>query len=307
MMRLLLRMAVHCTLLLAAASTHANEAFNFGFVAQPFRHGASDESSLRAILSDAADDNLAFVVVAGIKSAEEPCSDALYERRRQLIDSAQHGVVLTPAASDWSDCRYRDGRSAGVERLNRLRELFYSDEFSFGATRIPLIRQSDSAKFRDFAEHMRWEVGGIMFATLNIPANNNRYLSAAGRNSEFEDRLIASRYWLQRIATYAKRDQLRGIVIFIDGDPFEAPRASGARDGFAEIRKSIQAVAARFPGRVLLIHNGSGPQSNEATIRWKDRLGDLSVGSGWVRVRVSPDLPTLFSVQRPAAAHRRDR
>ena len=294
-------------LALVAANAGAGERFTFAYVAHPFGDALTDETGLRQALEETGHENLAFVVVGGIKSAIEPCSDELYAQRHTLLSQAKHGLVVSLAESDWSGCRYRDGRTASLERLNRLRELFFADDMSFGASRIPLTRQSVNPKFRDYAENARWEIGGIMFATINLPANNNRYLSAAGRNGEFEDRQIANRAWLQRIAVYAKRKQYAGIVIFSDGNPLDLPdEASTQRDGFRETRRQIVNIAASFPGKVLLVHNQpprAGKQRVPA-IRWKGNLGELAVTSDWVGVDISPSQPALFSVGAAKAAER---
>ncbi len=289
-------------LTLPQAAFAADSGFAFGFIAHPFGDALADESDLRQALTEMDRENLAFVVVGGLKSAIEPCSDEIYEQRRNLLSRAKNGVVVSLAGSDWSDCSYRNGKSAALERLNRLRELFFADDMSFGASKIPLIRQSTNAKFRAYAENTRWEIGGIMFATLNLPADNNRYLTAAGRNSEFEDRLVANRDWLQRITMYAKRKKHHGIVIFCDGSPLTPPNQRNPRDGFREVRQQLTTLAAKFPGKILLIHNRP-PHAGKpalATIRWKGNLGDLPVESGWINLQVSPQRGDLFSVSAGA-------
>lgn len=295
----LLRTALLTCLACAGAHALAAEKFSFGFIAPAFEDILAGESAMASMLAATDRANLAFLVAGGIKSAREPCNDVLYEQRHALLNGSQHGVVLVVSADDWSNCRYRDGRSAALERLHRLRELFFADELSLGASRIPLIRQSATARFRDYAENTRWSMGDIMFATLNLPADNNRYLIAAGRNGEFEDRLIANRDWLQRIFKYAQREKSAGIVLFSDGDVLHPPPEDRVvRDGFLEMRKLISSLAAKYQGTVLLIHNGPGQPGETAQpeIRWQGRLGDLEVAAGWAHIHVRPDGPALFEV-----------
>jgi hypothetical protein len=277
--------------------------FSFGVIAHPFTT-APDESVLREAISATDADNLAFVVANGIKSATESCTDTLYEQRKELLDSAKNGLILSLAASDWSDCKNARGRSTAVERLNRLRELFFVDEFSSGSSRIPVVRQSTTAKFRSYVENARWEIGDIMFATVNLPANNNHYRSEAGRNSEFEDRLIANRDWLRRIFAFAARKKLAGVVLFCDGNPLVKPSSStifslsAKRDGFAETRQHIDALAAKFPGKVLIVHGGEDNQTaGSNAINWRANLGELDVVSGWTKLTVDPASPMLFTVK----------
>lgn len=277
----------------------ATGAFSFGVIAHPFK-GTQDESVLRESIAETDADNLAFVVSNGIKARSESCNDDVYNARKALLNSAKNGLIVSLAASDWTDCKGENGKSAAIGRLNRLRELFFTDELSLGATRIPLVRQSATAKFRSYGENARWEFGEAMFATVNLPENNNHYLSAAGRNSEFEDRLIANRYWLHRVFTYAKLKKLGGIVLFCDGNPLSKPSRPGTRrDGFADVRQQITALAARFPGKVLVIHdrNEAGPKSSSGIV-WRNNLGVLEAGSSWIKVRVDPSIPTLFALAR---------
>lgn len=285
-------------LVLAMPGWAAQEEFQFGVIVPSFADPLDDDSRLREALAETGEENLAFVVVNGIKSPAEPCSDRLYEQRKALFENAKHGVIVSVAASDWSDCRYSNGRTAALERLNRVRELFFANEFSLGASKVPVVRQSANVKFRDYSKNTRWEMGGIMFATLHLPSNNNRYLTAAGRNGEFEDRLIANRDWLQRIGTHTARNKSLGIVIFCDGSPLSEPNAARAkRDGFAEVRQQLNSLAAKFTGKILIVHNRVAPAgTTQHPINWRGNLGDLTLSSRWLRVTVNPAQTALFGV-----------
>ncbi len=293
----------------AAAAQPAD--MSFGVIGHTFRK-AADEALLRQAISESDADNLGFVVVNGIKSASEPCSDALYEKRLTMLSRAKNGVVLSLAGSDWSDCKRDNGRSAAMERLTRMRDVYFQDEMSFGETRLILTRQSTSTKFRSYAENARWDMGNVVFATVNLPAPNNHYLTDAGRNGEFEDRLIANRYWLERTFTYATREKRAGVVLFSDGNPgLHSGRTSargpdGGRDGFVEIRRQIVALAAAFPGKVLVVHGGTAARSSAApAIVWRGNLGDIEVANGWARLNVSQFSPTLFSTADVPATNSR--
>jgi hypothetical protein len=306
--------AAACLLLAPRAANGAPAApagpkpFSFAVVANSFRNGADGVALTRAI-EETDDDNLAFVVVNGIKSPDEPCSDELYGQRREMLNGAKNGLVLSLAGSDWIRCRHANGRSAAIDRLNRLREMFYTGEMSLGGSRIPLQRQSLTPKFRAYGENARWEFERIMFATINLPAENNHFLPDAGRNSEFEDRLIANNDWLQRLFQQAGRKKFAGIVLFCDGDPLAvAPRAGPRRDGFTEIRQKLLELTSRFPGKVLVIHSGAQAQSTSPpAIAWRKNLGTYPVHSGWSGFTVDPAASMPFSVRgvAPAAGNQR--
>lgn len=271
-----------------------NGQFSFAVISHAVRTNA-EESGLRNAIeaSDAA--NLAFVVVNGIKAKTEPCTDELYQQRKAILNDAKNGLVVSLAASDWTDCKTPNGKSAAIGKLAYLRELLFFDEFSLGGTRIPVVRQATDPKFASFVENARWEIGATMFATLALPANNNNYVPEAGRNSEFEDRMIANRDWLHRIFTHAKHKKFAGIVLFCDGNPLGPPRPiSSKRDGYAEVRRQITALAARFPGKVLVVHGGASPTSTPA-ITWRGNLGEIGVGGGAVNIAARAGADGIFN------------
>jgi hypothetical protein len=277
-------------------------AFSFGVITHTSTRGG-DDTLLRETIEATDADSLAFVVANGIKAPPEPCSDKLYFRRKELFQGAKNGLIVSIAAGDWSDCHLDNGRSVAIERLNRVRDLFFGEEFSFGGSRLPLMHQSATPKYRTYVENMRWEIGNMIFATVNLPFNNNGYLPAAGRNGEFEDRMVANRDWLHRLFGVASQKNAAGIVLFCDGDPLVAPDAltrigfGYGRDGFEGIRAQIKALSARFRGRVLLVHGAeTGTVAGNDTITWKDNLGAVGVAPGWLKVNVDPAAPALFSV-----------
>lgn len=282
------------------SATARETEFSFAVIQRP-SSGMQTESVLRQAIIETDGENLAFVVANGIKANPEPCTDTLYSARKALFNGAKNGVIVSLAGSDWTECKTANQRSAAIGRLSRIRELFFADDMSLGKSRIPLVRQSTVAKFRGFGENSRWEVGNVMFATINLPANNNHYLSEAGRNGEFEDRLVANRDWLNRIFIYAARKKLDGIVLFCDGNPMgKADKGKIRRDGFTEMRQQISALASRFPGKVLVIHGRTpGDQPVSSDVIWRGNLGVLETGSSWLKINIDPD-DSRFFIAPPA-------
>jgi hypothetical protein len=286
-----------------------DEAHRFAVIGHSFADG--DEARLKQALSDMAgadDKSTAFVVVTGIKGGKEACSDKLYQQRRDLVGDARRPAIVVPAASDWTECRNSAGRTNAIERLNRVRELFYGEAQSLGAHKLPLTRQSMSPRFRSYAENAHWSVGKVLYAALNLPANNNHYLSEAGRNSEYEDRMVANRFWLNRLFAIARRDKLEAIVLFAEGDLKALSQPTGLRallrravpvpdsDGFAETRRQVLALAQKFPGKVLLVDSAPLAKGVKPAIEWRGNLGHLSVGQEEIEVAVDPANKTLFRI-----------
>ncbi|HJV50168.1 MAG TPA: hypothetical protein VJ652_01840 [Noviherbaspirillum sp.] len=297
MKKQLLRYALLGSLSLHLLAAAAPREFSFGVISPP--HKAANESMLREALEQTDSENLAFVVVNGIKSADEPCSDRLYNDRKALLDTSKNRLIVSPAASDWATCVGGNGKSSAYGRLSRLRDLFFSDDFAPDSSRMAMVRQSAMVKFRSYAENARWEMGNIMFATLNLPRNNNHYVTDAGRNSEFEDRLVANRDWLRRVYMNAARKKMAGVVLFCDGNPLAQPASSSAmRDGFAETRRYLTGFAAKFPGKTLLIHNAQAPSGiPPSSLRWRRNLGELALPPGALKLTVRPSSPALFGVE----------
>lgn len=278
----------------------------FGVIGHSFGK-AGGEARLKRALEATSDSELAFVVVTGIKGKDEACSDKLYVRRQQLFDDAARPLIVAPAASDWSECKNSAGRLAAIDRLNRLRELFFSEPASLGASKLALTRLSTSAKFRSYAENAHWEVGNVLYATINLPANNNHYRPEAGRNSEYEDRLVANRFWLNRLFARARREKAEAIVLFSEGDLKALAPEGGLRallrgtadkqDGFAPTRRQLLTLAQKFPGKVLLIDTAARAGGAGPAIEWRANLGHLSLGSDALQVRVAPGTANLFTVK----------
>ncbi|NMM37871.1 MAG: hypothetical protein HHJ09_10200 [Glaciimonas sp.] len=271
--------------------------FDFGVIAHTFQLDAH-KNLLQQTINASNAENLAFVVVNGIKSSTESCSDNVYSRSRKIFSRSENALIISLAASDWADCKTKNGKSIAIQKLNRARELFFSGDVSFGSTSITLVRQTSSAKFRSYAENARWEYGNVLFATVNLPVDNNHYLPDAGRNSEFEDRLIANREWLERIFIHAAQRKNQAIVLFCDGNPLVVPNAvklsklAGRRDGFIEARKQLTALAKKFPGKLLLLH--SDAQAKPDTLHWQANIGSLGLRTGWAKISVRPASRTLF-------------
>jgi hypothetical protein len=290
----------------AAADGQPDETYRFAVIG----HGYADtgESHLQRAIEATADKMVAFVVVTGIKGGQEACTDKVYQKRFQLIADAPRATIMLPAGSDWTECKNTAGRSNAIERLNRLRELFYGEPNSLGMNKVALTRQSMSPRWRSYAENSHWSVGKVLYATVNVPADNNHYLNEAGRNSEYEDRLVANRFWLHRLFTIARRDKLAAVVLFTEGDLRALAQPTGLRallrealpdnDGFAETRREVLALAQKFPGKVLLVDSARPAKGAKPGIEWRGNVGHMSAGGQALEVEMDAGTKTLFKVEK---------
>jgi len=231
------------------------------------------EGDLAALLDNLAERRLDLVVHAGgIKGDTESCGDAVLLERQRLLDQSPLPLVYVPGEPDWAECHQPvNGGYDAVERLNRLRELFFPEDATLGRQTLPVVRQSDQAMFRGFRENVRLSLGDILLVGLNVPGDNNHYRNEGGRNGEFEDRREANRQWLARAFSLAQQRGAAGIVIVAHGDPqfgngwekrgkpslLDGFMRRRPRDGYLEFKRQLRELAARYRGQVLLVHAGN--------------------------------------------------
>ncbi|GAB7534685.1 hypothetical protein [Burkholderia sp. 3C] len=254
----------------AAGAAHvAERGFAFAVLSGMINSPADDPGMARMFDAISRDRAVAFAIYDGnLKGVREACRDGVYDNRFAILKASRVPVFYVPGQFDWAVCAQKDnGGYDAVERLDYLRQTFLSDSESLGATPQPVTRESEVARFRPFRENIRWTQGDAVFVALNAPSPNNRYLTAGGRNGEFEDRAIANAFWIDHAAEFAKRRNARALVIVIEGDPqferYEHERfawlqlRTRARDGFLEFKRSLVKAAATFRGTILVIHAGS--------------------------------------------------
>ncbi|CAB3789603.1 hypothetical protein LMG28688_02923 [Paraburkholderia caffeinitolerans] len=240
--------------------------YSFAVVANVVTEPGDEITLQRLIDAIGRDPQLSFAVYDGnLKGPRETCTDRLYDRRRALLDASRVPLVFVPGQRDWSTC---GGSGAGgydpVERLDFLRQNFFTDTNSLGQSPLTLTRESEVSRFRPYRENTRWQLGDTVFIALNAPDGNNHYLNAGGRNGEFEDRVIANGFWLEHAAEFARRRNARAIVIFMQGnampEQYEHQERFAwlrfrrtPRDGYTELRRSLTKLAETFRGPVILV------------------------------------------------------
>jgi hypothetical protein len=257
------------------------EAFRFS-VLMHLADQRDDDHGWQMAIEHAQTSDAAFIVINGLKRSGDRCSEALYQQRIDLLKQATVPVILSMSATDWAYCRDRQNRPAGLVWLNLLREKFAGDVSPQDNSGLTLKRQSAMPAYRSYAENTRWVYDHFLFATLHVAANNNQYIEAAGSNSEFEDRQVANRIWIRRLAEVAVREHRAAIVIFCDGDPLPASRLRGQeKDGYKAIRKQLRELAEKSDLWILLVQGSSADIPKIAPeIVWADRLGYVTLPAG---------------------------
>ena len=281
--RLFAVIAAFCATLSASAAE-----FTFGTLGDtPYTW--FEEAGFPALLEGIDREDLAFVVHVGdFKSAQERCSDELFRQRRDWFDAVRHPFIFVPGDNEWTDCiGFQAGGYDPLERLAKLRELFARGEESLGQRRIRLARQ-----LPEYPEHARWRHGNVLFATLNVPGNAN---NARQMPDEFRVRSAALARWLTQAFDLARAEGLRGVVLFMQANPWAAP--TGRYFGYRELLAALAKETLAFDGEVLLVHGDTHRYRVDSPLRHPATGAALanftrvevfgSPGMNWVRIRVT--------------------
>jgi hypothetical protein len=242
-------------------------------------YSAWERATLPVLMAEMAQTQPAFVVHVGdFKSGSEPCSDALFQDRLALFQSAPMALVFVPGDNDWTDCHRRsNGAYDPLERLDRLRDWFFVGDQSLGQRPLPLLRQSTDPALARYRENVRWEAGGALFVALNLPGSDNNFYGVPGQTGpvpEFVARSAANQAWLAQAFAHAREQGLAGVLILIQANPgFEAARAGRSQLGYDAFLAQLRQEAARFAGPVVLVHGDTHRQ------RIDQPLTDLASGA----------------------------
>lgn len=250
---------------------------------------------------------LAFVVHDGdFKSGSSLCSEETFVARKELFDAFAHPFVFIPGDNEWTDChRANNGGYDPIERLARLRTLFFADDYSLGQRKIKLMRQSEDSAFAKFRENVRWQYGDVMFVGLNIPGSNNNFGRTPAADAEYAERNVATLKWMQQAFELAKRERSRAIMLVIQANPgFDLPPTHPERTGYNEFLAALAAHTLAFGKPVVLVHGDSHYfRIDKPMLRSTDKtrvdnftrvetFGSPDVN--WLRVAVDPRDPNVF-------------
>ena len=194
-------------------------------------------------------EKLAFVVHVGdFKAAIARCSDELFLQRKEWFELIHHAFVFVPGDNEWTDCtRTWGGGHQPLERLRKLRELFFNGASSLGQRPVQLVRQRETTRgAHDYPEHARWVHERVLFVTLNAPGPDN---NARAMPEEFSRRSVAIREWLEEGFRLARDRNLRAVVVVMHANPWSSP--GQPRRGFGELLATLAAETRKFAGEVL--------------------------------------------------------
>jgi hypothetical protein len=303
--RILLRISFG---LLLAVGAHA-ESWRFAVIGDT-PYSSYEERQLPAMLDDIAAENPQFVVHAGdFKASSEPCSDALFRDRRTLFDTSKVPLIYVPGDNEWTDChRLTAGKFDPLERLQKLRELFFATPRSLGQQALAVEQQAGA-----YPEQLRWRLGPVLFVSLNVPGSNNNFGHRKTPSPEYLARIPAVIDWLEQSFATARREHAAGLVIVMQANPgFKHAAAGLTHVGYRQLLDTLRRETLAFPGQVLLIHGDThwqridkplGDPINGRPIANLTRLETFGYPLlGWVKVIVDSEDPQLFRFE--VHAHR---
>ena len=291
---------------LLSPALQAAEPFSFGVLGD-IPYNRFERQHLPGLLAQMDAEGLRVVVHDGdLKSSGERCDDTLYADRLALFDASHTPFVFVPGDNDWTDC-HRSGQ-APLERLARLREVFFARPGqTLGRYPLAVDSQAGEAAFGAYREHLRWQIGPVLFVTLNVPGGGNNIGRPAQPNPEFIERSAALRAWISAAFSRARAQKLEGVVLILQANPdLEAFSAGRASRGYRELLGQLLAESKAFAGEVLLVHGDSHvhrfdqPLRDPASGKLQTNFTRLETwGSpfmGWVQVEVTPGAKPLFRV-----------
>jgi len=224
---------------------------------------------------------LAFVVHVGdITSGTGPCGDEWLEARKRQFARIRHPFVLLPGDNEWTDCR-RTGFDP-AERLAKWRSLFC----------VPVEKLSLERQKGKYCENVRWVHDDVVFVGLNVPGGNNNLVADPAEHGE---RMQAVFAWLDQAEDLArKRD---GLVVLMQANPFVEPRLGGA-NGFDGILERLRRLAAKFPGKVMLVHGDTHHFRDDEPLPGLQRVEVFgSPQVRWAKAHVERGANRLFAVE----------
>ncbi len=282
----------------AAQPPASSDAFSFAIIGDaPYK--AREEPHFERMMERIDREDVAFVIHVGdIGAGRGACTDAGYERRARQFDRSRHPMIYTPGDNEWVDCRSM-GFDA-LERLARLREVFFDDDQSLGLAKMTLeVQDDESAGCTKYPENRAWSRAGIRFVTINVPGSNDNREFNAPSDAEARCRLDANRRWVARAAAAAASPGSRALVIAMQANPWFTTRRV-----FDEYLALFDRTARSLGKPVLLIHGDT--HNYQVDTPFNDATGAplpnltrvVTYGSpivGWVKVDVDPAGPRLFS------------
>lgn len=292
---------------IAPSSVDNSRDFSFAFLADT-QYNEREERAFNTMLAALNKERFAFIVHGGDFKAggNAPCTDALFLRRLTEFRKSENPFIYIPGDNEWVDCqRKSNGEQDPLERLAKLRELFYATDESLGVRRITVKRQvgfdlnnATNARVVNYPENMRWDKDGVHFFTVNIQGSNDNFGFTASSDAEQRIREAANIGWMHQNFDIAQRESAVAVVMFLQANPgFEEPTEKVVQNAYVPFIQAFEAKASAFNKPVMFAHGDTHqyrllPYQSPIDRRTVSNITRLetfgSPHTNWVRVNVRP-------------------
>lgn len=295
--------------LLSGLVSFTSREYDFRFFAigdMPYRV-PEDFGRFEKLISAINKERPAFTVHVGdIKAGKNPCSDAYYEKIYGYFRNFKQPLIYVPGDNEWTDC-HREGAGGydPVERLQKVRSVFYKDNKSLGQQKLDLLTLNSYTGFEKFVENAIWEKRAVTFATLHVVgSNNNLKTDSAATNEEYKERNAANLFWLEETFNRAKLNQSRGIVLFLHA---ALNYKDTEHNGFRDFTRKLRQEALAYHKPILLVYGDHHRFQVDKPLRDDEGkvipnftsvmvFGDPDIHG--VEIRVNKHYPSLFEIRQ---------
>ena len=200
------------------------------------------------------------IFIGDTKSGSSPCSDEYNQKVKAYFNQFTSPLIYSLGDNEWTDChRPLAGSYDPIERLDKLRNIFFNTTKSLGKQTLDLTRQADvDPKNKKFVENAYWVKNHFLFVNLHIPGSNNNFERDERSKAEYYERNQANLDWIQSAFALASMKGYLGIVFGYQADMFYTPtQATHAESGYRDTLHTLSKHAQEFKKPVLLIHGDS--------------------------------------------------
>lgn len=300
---------------------------------------ARQEKDFANVMKEINAANLAFVVHNGdfwwdgIAWKEEtkglpPCSDETFQDRLRLAQGSRHPFIFVPGDNDWTDChRAKPQTYDPLERLEKLRQMFFQGDQSLGQRTLRVTRQSGNPQYSHYRENVRWVHADVTFVTLHMVGSNNNLGRTPEMDREYAERNAANLAWMKEAFELARRTGSKAIMIIaqanprfettwpatwqkrymLDGLKFDPPKERRAT-GFDEFLAALEKETLAFGKPVVYVHGDTHtfrvdkPLAGSTSRRMIENFTRVeTIGypdTHWIRVTINPEDPNVFSFRQ---------
>ena len=215
-------------------------------------YSQDQDTTYRRLLRQSESEDFTFLMHVGdFKAQSVPCSDDEFSRIRDIFRAYPKPVVYTPGDNEWTDC---DGVDP-VERLGKLRELFFGNPQTLRLDQLDAHHQSRDSQHSTYVENYRFSKSGVAFIVVHVVGSgNNHRTDDPPSMKEFNSRNAANLAFMKESFAEAIATDAAGVAVVIHANPdFE----KGSKEGFKDFLASMREFLSKYHKPVVCIHGDS--------------------------------------------------